>query len=306
MRTSWPGSTPLPAGFAPMASGAVQGCAPACPAICAEKAKLDQWSTEAEMAESVYKPMGQRHVPGHTEVTDPNELRKLGLNRSMLSPSDSEFRAAVFRKNGTEDYVIAFKGTTPTSRSDWWENLKQGSGAQSDYYTRAQRIARRASDKVGKGVSGVSFTGHSLGGGLASAAARATGRHATTFNAAGLHAKTVTAPMSAPIDAVRVKGEILTAIQSSVPGAPEAAFTGKPYLLDPPANVGSARDQSGLSGWDSLAFLFGPKVGGLWTGGKYVKGMAARAIELHGMPAVKDSLKARRQQIAPQARACGC
>lgn len=289
-----------------MASRIVKSCTPSCPEICDEKAKLGRWQVEAEMADAVYKPFGHREVEGYTEVTDPAELRKLNLTRNMLNPTDSEFRAAVFRKNGTDEYEIAFKGTTMNSRSDWWENLKQGTGNDSDYYTRAQRIARNASERVGKGeVSDVSFTGHSLGGGLASAAARATGRHATTFNAAGLHDDTVTAPMSAPIDAIRVKGEILTAIQSTLP-VPEGAYTGEPYLLDPPANVGSTMDQSGLSRWDALAYLFGPVIGTLWNGGKYLKGMAARSVELHGMKAVKDSLDTRIDQIEPRALACGC
>ena len=41
------------------------------------------------------------------------------------------------------------------------------------------------------GSSNVVFTGHSLGGGLASAAAISQGRTAFTFNAAGLHRNTV-------------------------------------------------------------------------------------------------------------------
>ncbi|HYC56897.1 MAG TPA: hypothetical protein VEL28_18335 [Candidatus Binatia bacterium] len=287
-----------------MATSAVQACPLRCPAICQEKAKLAQWSAEAAMAEEAYRPAGKREVDGYDEVTAPEDLQKLNLDPDMLTPSDSEFRAAVFRKKGTDDYVVAFKGTS--SKVDIWPSLVQGTGNKSDYYTRAQQIARNSSERVGKAsVSGVSFTGHSLGGGLASAAARATGRPATTFNAAGLHDKTVTAPKAAPIDAVRVKGEILTAAQTALP-IPKAAHAGKPYTLDPPANVGSAMQQSGLSPSDGLAYLFGPKIGTLWNGGKYVKGMAARGVELHKMKAVRDSLEARSKQIRPQAQACGC
>jgi hypothetical protein len=66
----------------------------------------------------------------------------------------------------------------------------------------------------------VDITGHSLGGGLASAAAGASGASATTFNAAGLNPTTVarygTAVDSAaagPIQAYRVEGELLTGVQ---------------------------------------------------------------------------------------------
>lgn len=157
-----------------MASSAdVQPCAKACPKMCGELKDLDRRRTEAQMATEVYKPMGQRHVPCYTEVTDPAELDKLDLDKSALEPTDSKFRAAVFKKNGTNDYAIAFKGTTMDSLSDWQANLSQGSTGYSNYYTRAKSIARRADAMVGPGgASSLKFVGHSLGGGLASARER--------------------------------------------------------------------------------------------------------------------------------------
>ena len=41
------------------------------------------------------------------------------------------------------------------------------------------------------GSSGLVFTGHSLGGGLASASSLKTGRRGYTFNASGLHRNTI-------------------------------------------------------------------------------------------------------------------
>ncbi|MGP2956508.1 phospholipase, partial [Serratia bockelmannii] len=61
--------------------------------------------------------------------------------------------------------------------------------------------------------------GHSLGGGMASAASMASGKPAWTFNAAGLHAGTVEKYGGSIIGSVdniqayRVKGELLTKLQ---------------------------------------------------------------------------------------------
>ena len=55
-------------------------------------------------------------------------------------------------------------------------------------YDKALLLSDKMRDKVGS--NGFSTTGHSLGGGLASAASASTGAKGTTFNAAGLHEKT--------------------------------------------------------------------------------------------------------------------
>lgn len=140
-----------------------------------------------------------REVPGFKDVSkDQEALKKLGLNKKDLNPPGSNFRAAVFERTSPpfapEDagYVVAFKGTTPDNTEDWQNNIKQGMNTDSPYYRRAVQIGIRISHKIGDASSPkVSFTGHSLGGGLASAAAIASGKPANTFNAAGLHPKTV-------------------------------------------------------------------------------------------------------------------
>jgi len=78
----------------------------------------------------------------------------------------------------------------------------------------------------------VELVGHSLGGGLASAAALVSGRPATTFNAAGLHASTRRSlsgdgrPLhdGVEITAYHMKGEALTSLQRNMP-IPEALGT---------------------------------------------------------------------------------
>ena len=62
----------------------------------------------------------------------------------------------------------------------------------------------------------IRFVGHSLGGGLATAAALTTGKQATTFNASGVN-KSTTYTCLAPrsITNYRVKGEVLSTLQDS-------------------------------------------------------------------------------------------
>ena len=84
----------------------------------------------------------------------------------------------------------------------------------------------------------ISFTGHSLGGGLAALAARASGREAVTFNAAGLNNASMRDEQTfldaagiAPgtVDNYVVQGKVLTGLQGSLP-IPRAF--GDKHLLD--------------------------------------------------------------------------
>lgn len=259
------------------------------------------WSDEANMADAVYQPFGQRNVPGFTEVTDPDELEALDLTVEDLNPSGSDFRAAVFRKDGTNEYTVAFRGTQ--SGADWMQNLAQGTTSRSDYYSRAKLIGRDASSMVGRPptnghtVGSVKYVGHSLGGGLASAAAHASGTPATTFNSAGLHGLNRSWFNAPPIDAVRIKGEILTSAQSAVPLlAPDAV--GTPYRLNPPSNVASTFERADLGIWSALI----PAIGAY----RYGKAALARSLELHGMGSVKNALAEQRTALEDRAAACGC
>ncbi len=98
------------------------------------------------------------------------------------------------------DLVLAFRGTEPLSAVDWVEDVEQAFG-QSEQYEQAVSLARELQIEVNQynqdnGLHGeeaidLSFTGHSLGGGLATAAALATGEDAIVFDAAGLSSRTI-------------------------------------------------------------------------------------------------------------------
>lgn len=79
-------------------------------------------------------------------------------------------------------YMLAFAGTEDII--DWNANIKEMTG-QSKQHEDAASLARVVANLVG-GADKVIFTGHSLGGGLASVAAYATGSNSITFNAAAV------------------------------------------------------------------------------------------------------------------------
>lgn len=175
----------------------------------------------AKLSDAVYDPY--KTPPGYIDVSkDMNELDKLGLSPSDLMIKDSNFGAKVYMRdpriwgtNMSPPYTVAFKGTDMTVLEDWKNNKGQAFSNYSPYYERAVTIGDKIKDSRNSGL--VHVTGHSLGGGMASATSVASGANATTYNAAGLHPETVPKyegkihPTN--IDAYYVKGEILRSAQ---------------------------------------------------------------------------------------------
>jgi pimeloyl-ACP methyl ester carboxylesterase len=122
------------------------------------------------------------------------------------------FQAALTR-NADGLYVLAFAGTDPSSIANWAANTSQAVGMGSAQYDQGIRIAQDVWSATGGNVL---FVGHSLGGGIASAAAYATVGRAITFNAAGLHSSYRVATPGA-IRAHYLRGEIPTVLQRWTP-----------------------------------------------------------------------------------------
>lgn len=91
------------------------------------------------------------------------------------------FKAKLYEKQGHYAFVTA--GTDAISPKDWQNNVKQQFGFEAKQYEQSIKIAQSLS----KEHENLIFIGHSLGGGLASANSRATGRDAITFNASALN-----------------------------------------------------------------------------------------------------------------------
>lgn len=140
---------------------------------------------------------------------DGPRLADLGIDgamadiRDLLGPEGggvAGFNAMLYQDfiTGPNQYVLAFAGTEMSSKADWINNIKQGLGYPAAQYNAAMQIADalvELQNIFSTGTLAASgnliATGHSLGGGLASAASVAGGIPAHTFNAAGLHASTL-------------------------------------------------------------------------------------------------------------------
>lgn len=205
--------------------------------------------------------------PDGVSLTDTHGNR-IPIDPALLSDDRSGFSAEIYQH---EDggYVVAYRGsevgTQQNQIMDWVNNGQQGVGLDSAQYSSAIELAKRAEHVFGDG--NVALTGHSLGGGLASAASLATGASAVTFNSSGLSNETLESLGFSP-NAVRdsvadsgqvrryaVNGDQLTAAQEDVPllpivGSPPEAV-GHALRIDPPPGTGFG-DLHGGGGPDAV------------------------------------------------------
>src|SRR5712692_5977375 len=193
----------------------------------AQLEKVRNVLTDALISKDVYY---DGNIPGLlpkgvTRLSD-TEVSALGINPEKLSgdkklSGDNGYFAALYRNENTASYVLANRGTEMTHGNDWWTNFAQEFGFAAPQYKQAVQVGQEAFEALKAQGETLSFTGHSLGGGLASAQALATGAQATTFNAAGLSAGTIarynldTTNASQQISAYYVNGEILSRLQDN-------------------------------------------------------------------------------------------
>ncbi len=176
----------------------------------------------AKLADHVYHPNDPPPTGWKMVTNDPEALKAFRLKPDNFHLNDSNFGAQMYTPDpkvfgDSMKPTIAFKGTQSLSPvgDDMTNNIAQGLGGESPYYRKAVTIGNRLEQA---GISSnVDFTGHSLGGGMASAAAEASGSSAVTFNAAGLNPETVAqyggTVQATNITAYRVDGDILTGLQ---------------------------------------------------------------------------------------------
>ena len=185
--------------------------------------------------------------PEGWHMLNPAELGAKGVSPEMLLDPKSGFKAALYQSSFERPpkLVIAYAGTE--DKPDILSDLRQGVGLKDEQYNQAMRLAKSVVKKVGKNV--VETTGHSLGGGLASAATVVTGTKGYTFNAAGLHVNTIKRPpyevsrsvmkeQGALIDAYRSTADPLNNAQKAslvTRGIVLPKALGVPHIVEPAA-----------------------------------------------------------------------
>ncbi|WP_101927169.1 MULTISPECIES: Mbeg1-like protein [Luteimonas] len=178
------------------------------------------------------------------------------ISADQLHDAETGFDAAIFQ-NAEGQYVVAYRGTDNWGLTgpggDSRANGGQGIGMDTAQYSQAMELANLAMDTFGDG--NVAITGHSLGGGLASAAMLASGAPGVTFNASGLSNQTLATlgfnpngargdlADSGQIRRYVVDGDPLTAAQQDLPILPIVSVSppdavGHELRIDPPADVG--------------------------------------------------------------------
>lgn len=129
------------------------------------------------------------------EITDP-KIREWAEFIERCNNYDPGFNAVLYKNKVTGEYTLAFEGSNlhpienwENFKADWKDcNFKQGLGGIPMQYLLAKVIA----DKMPKDVQ-INFTGHSLGGGLASVAGAITGAPTYTYNPEGVNNKIIDA-----------------------------------------------------------------------------------------------------------------
>ncbi|AOM39236.1 phospholipase [Xenorhabdus hominickii] len=113
-----------------------------------------------------------------------DDLSKAGIDPNTLNDSSTGFQAGVYKNNGL--YIVSFTGSNELK--DFMVSIRQGLGYSEKQYDQAIELANKALKIFGENVI---FTGHSLGGGLASVAALTTGKPAVIYNSSGVSDSTL-------------------------------------------------------------------------------------------------------------------
>jgi hypothetical protein len=205
-----------------------------------EKKDLQEANTFARLSEDAYNDKSKGLPSGWERVSDAELLRQ-GFDATLLRDTTSGFQANVYFNKEKNAFAVAFRGTELNSgeaekSKDVKADLAQGAGLVGDQYRSAVLVGDQLADLGKRSGASVITTGHSLGGGLAAAAALTAGSRAITFNAAGLHENTVSYASGlnqgregASVVNYHIKAEVLSSAQEIAnPLLPVAYGSDKP------------------------------------------------------------------------------
>lgn len=109
-------------------------------------------------------------------------------DRVLWEDEESNFLARLFR-GPDGSYAVIFRGTQPAMMVDWKTNVQQAFGLESEQYNQSFKLAKLIKRYLP--ANKTTIAGHSLGGTKAALAGAETGFPTYTFNAAGLHERTL-------------------------------------------------------------------------------------------------------------------
>ena len=192
------------------------------------------------------------------------------------------FHAQIYKNEITGEYTLAFEGSNmhpilnwEDFKADWKDcNFIQGMGGVPEQYILAKIIA----DNVPEGIK-INFTGHSLGGGLASVAGAITGLPTYTYNAEGVNKNIIkTFDISHKvkynnydIKAYRTDKDELTAVQEDY----KYLVIGAVVTLSPSLGAAAGAAIGGVAG-EAYGEKYGEAVGG--SIGKTIGGDIGRGV----------------------------
>lgn len=128
-----------------------------------------------------------------------DELKSLNLNPRYFIVKKYGFYSGLYFNQRANKYVLVFRGTEGRKLlkgkkqieaiKDWkYGNDPQTIGKESPQYTKAMKLSEHILKNLKQDFT---ITGHSLGGGLASASSIIANKKAVVFNSAGLHNNTI-------------------------------------------------------------------------------------------------------------------
>ena len=142
----------------------------------------DSYGGSEYMSETNWEKLNSINMP----EDDP---MKSTLNILEMFDKETGFHADLYYNNNLDEYTVSFEGSNMNPMrlrdfiDDWWHtNKKQGLGDIPDQY----KMAAYITSHLPEGVK-INFTGHSLGGGLASLCGAMTGKPTYIFNAEGVN-----------------------------------------------------------------------------------------------------------------------
>jgi len=97
------------------------------------------------------------------------------IRKQEFDNPKSGFRAAIFQRENSNEYVLAFAGTDFTSLADLRTDIRQALGFDTKQYQQAAEVALKFQREYGNNGAKLTLAGHSLGGGEAILGSAVTG-----------------------------------------------------------------------------------------------------------------------------------